>query len=243
MEKQTVFENLKGEGNTSYELFLKRSELLNCQTDYDDLKNPDQLQFQIVHQVEELWMKLIVYTLMEIDDYMKKKKTHKVLTLFTRINKLQHLMIDQLSVLETMSPKDYQEIRQLLGDGSGRESPGFQSMIQVSKPLYETFKNAYLADTTLEKVYNSEYEHNEIYALAEALADYDELFQRFRFHHIQLVERSIGLGGKAISGNSILLLENGLKMKFYPEIWKIRNHMTDEWGLEYGAQREALNES
>lgn len=243
MQKQTIFENLKGDGHTSYEIFLNRPELLSCQTDYEDLKNPDQLQFQIVHQVEELWMKLIIFTLTEIDDCMKQKKTHKALTLFTRVNKLQNLMIDQLSVLETMSPRDYQEIRQLLGDGSGRESPGFHTMIQTSKPLYETFEKYYLADTTLEKVYNSEYKHNEAYVLAEALADYDELFQRFRYHHIQLVERSIGLGGKAISGNSIILLENGLKMKFYPELWKIRNHMTDEWGLEYGSQREPLKES
>jgi tryptophan 2,3-dioxygenase len=243
MEKKTIFENLQGTGKSSYEIFLNRSDLLNCQTDFDKLTNKDQLQFQIVHQIEELWMKLIVYTLVEIDEEMKKKNTYKALTLFNRVHRLQKLMIDQLALLETMSPKDYQIIRQLLGDGSGKESPGFQTIIHASEPLYITFKEHYLAETSLEKIYNSEYKHGEAYILAEALVEFDELFQSFSYHHVQLVERSIGLGGKAISGNPITLLQNSLKRKFYPELWDIRNKMTDEWGSEYGTQREPLQES
>ena len=32
---------------------------------FDKFCNKDELQFQVVHQVEELWMKLIAYTLLD----------------------------------------------------------------------------------------------------------------------------------------------------------------------------------
>jgi tryptophan 2,3-dioxygenase len=50
-------------GGTSLdcELYLQTAALLGCQKSFDELRNPDELQFQIVHQVEELWMKLLAY--------------------------------------------------------------------------------------------------------------------------------------------------------------------------------------
>ena len=115
---------MNGEGTLDYELYLNTKALLSCQKDFHEFCNHDELQFQIVHQVEELWMKLIGYTLLDVDDYLQQENTNRVLTLMHRVRIALRLMTEQLSLLETMSPKEYQEIRVQLGNGSGQESPG-----------------------------------------------------------------------------------------------------------------------
>ena len=66
MNREAMYAIMQGAGTTDYELYLNTPALLACQKDYKDLANRDELQFQIVHQVEELWMKLIGYTLLDI---------------------------------------------------------------------------------------------------------------------------------------------------------------------------------
>src|SRR5207245_2890981 len=102
---------MSGEGTLDYELYLNTKALLSCQSKFEELCNPDELQFQLVHQVEELWMKLIAYTLLDIDEYLQQENTNRVTTLFRRVHIAQRLMNEQLALLETMSPKEYQEIR------------------------------------------------------------------------------------------------------------------------------------
>jgi hypothetical protein len=36
------------------------------------------------------------------------------------------------------------------------------------------------------------------------------------------------------------ILEEGMRHKFFPELWEIRGHMTDAWGSEYGVKRDTL---
>ena len=89
-----------------YELYLKTGTLFSCQKPFDAFVNADELQFQIVHQVEELWMKLAIHTLLDIDDHMRAGRVHRVVTLFRRVHLILRLMTDQLDLLETMSPKE-----------------------------------------------------------------------------------------------------------------------------------------
>ena len=242
MERDYFYEAMQGKGTTDYEIYLNTVQLFSCQSDFHELCNGDELQFQIVHQIQELLMKLIAYTLLDIDDYMQKEKTNRVITLFKRVYRLQEVMIKLFDILDTMSPKEYQEIRVKLGGGSGRESPGFRTLTEMGGNLWQTFKKQYLENNniTIEKIYNSEYSHCDAFMVAEALADYDELFQRFRSHHLQHVQRSIGLGAKSLKGRPVELLEKGLTQRFFPELWEMRNDMTDQWTTKYGEVRESL---
>src|SRR6266478_1874314 len=208
---------MNGEGTLDYEVYLRTKALLSCQTDYGELCNKDELQFQIVHQVEELWMKLIAYTLLDIDEYLQQENTNRVLTLFRRVHIVQKMMIEQLSLLETMSPKEYQ-------------------------PIWSSFEQFYLKkhDLTVEKIYDSKYDHGDAYVVAEALAEFDELFQKFRFEHMQLIHRTIGFGSKSLKGRPVEILEDGMRHKFFPELWEIRNEMTDRWGAQYGVKRDPI---
>lgn len=242
MDRQHFYAIMNGEGTLDYEIYLNSKALLSCQKDFHAFCNRDELQFQIVHQVEELWMKVVAYTLLDIDDYLQQENTNRVLTMFRRVHLALRLMTDQLGLLETMSPKEYQEIRLQLGHGSGQESPGFRVLLKMHHPIWESFQKNYLDKhgLSIEKIYNSGYDHSDAYVVAEALAEFDELFQKFRYHHLQLIHRSIGLGAKSLKGRSVELLEDGLRVQFFPELWSIRNKMTDEWGAQYGVVRHPI---
>lgn len=231
-----------GEGTLDYELYLNTKTLLSCQTKFEELCNRDELQFQVVHQVEELWMKLIAYTLLDIDDYLQQGNTNRVITLFRRVHTVQRLMNQQVALLEIMSPKEYQEIRLRLGNGSGQESPGFRTLLKMHQPIWISFQEHYLDKhgLTLEKIYDTEYAHSDAYVVAEALAEFDELFQKFRYEHMQLIHRTIGFGAKSLKGRPVEILEEGMRHKFFPELWEIRSKMTDRWGAAYGVKRHPL---
>lgn len=242
MDREQFYATMNGDGTFDYERYLNTKALLSCQKAFGEFCNGDELQFQIVHQVEELWMKLIGYTLLNVDDYLQKEETNRVITLFGRVHIALRLMTEQLALLETMSPKEYQEIRLQLGNGSGQESPGFRTILKMPGQLWQSFHTYYLDrhGLTIEKIYNSEYSHSDAYMVAEALAEFDELFQRFRFCHVQLIHRTIGLGSKSLKGRNVDRLMEGQRQTFFPELWEIRNRMTDAWGSQYGVVRDSL---
>src|SRR5260370_42013831 len=89
-------------------------------------------------------MKLIAYTLLDIDEYPQQENTNRVITLFRRVHRTPRMMIEQVTLLETMPPKEYQEIRKKLGNGSGKESPGFRVLLKMYQPIWNSFKAHYL---------------------------------------------------------------------------------------------------
>jgi tryptophan 2,3-dioxygenase len=175
---------------------------------------------------------------------MARRNTNRVVTLFHRAHIAQRLLMEQLRLLETMSPKEYQTIRLGLGAGSGQESPGFRTLLKMAPFLWETYKTHYLdADNlTVEAVYDSAYDHGDAYVVAERLVEFDEMFQAFRFHHMQLIRRSIGIDAKSLKGRPVEILESGQRHQFFPELWAVRGRMTDAWGASYGVKRDSLGE-
>ncbi|MER8763510.1 MULTISPECIES: tryptophan 2,3-dioxygenase family protein [unclassified Mesorhizobium] len=243
MDKQDYYARIETPEMRDYGVYLKCDRLLACQKPLAEMVNADELQFQIVHQVEELWMKLIAYTLVDVVDFLEKQDTHRIVTLMGRVHRLMRLMTAQLDLLETMSPKEYQQIRLQLGNGSGQESPGFKQLLRLPPDLWRAFKASYLDDRGLsvEDVYDTGYDHGDSYVVAEALIEFDELFQKFRANHLCLIHRTIGLGAKSLKGRPVELLEAGARHRFFPELWDIRWAMTDRWGSQYGTVREPIS--
>jgi tryptophan 2,3-dioxygenase len=242
MDREHFYAQMAGGGDLDYELYLNTQQLLSCQKPFAEFCNKDELQFQIVHQVEELWMKLLGFTLLDIDEYLEQGLTNRVITLFGRCHRLLRLMTTQLELLETMSPKEYQAIRLKLGNGSGQESPGFRVIVQMLPHVWRSFEARYLTSRglTIEAIYDSKYEHDDPYVVAEALMEFDELFQKFRYAHIALIHRSIGMNAASLKGRSVELLQSGVKHRFFPQLWEIRSQMTDAWGGTYGRIRDSI---
>jgi tryptophan 2,3-dioxygenase len=89
--------------------------------------------FIIVHQVYELWFKQILHELKSIvtmfsGDTVCEKDLSKVVARLERITKIQGLLVDQLGVMETMTPMDFLEFRDLLVPASGFQSVQFREV-------------------------------------------------------------------------------------------------------------------
>jgi tryptophan 2,3-dioxygenase len=243
MQKEEYYARIEAPDMRDYGVYLQCDKLLACQKPLSEMVNGDELQFQIVHQVEELWMKLIAYTLVDVIAFIEENNTHRVVTLMDRVHRLMRMMTAQLDLLETMSPKEYQQIRLQLGNGSGQESPGFKFLLRLPPDLWRAFKAHYLdaPGLTVEDVYDGKYDHGDSYVVAEALVEFDELFQKFRANHIYLIQRSIGLGSKSLKGRPVELLQAGTRHRFFPDLWDIRADMTDRWGSQYGVVRDSIS--
>lgn len=244
MDKEKLYSIIKARGKSDYEVYLNTNQLLSCQKDFKDLCNQDELQFQIVHQVEEMLLKLMAYTLIELAVYIEERKTFRVLTYFRRVHIIQHQLIDMMNLLETMSPADYQSIRTLLGNGSGITSPGFKTLKTIMPTIWDVYKENYLvkSNLTVEQIYWTEYLHNDAYAVAEALVEMDALYHRFFKRHLDLIARTIGTNSHSLRGRPVQALKAHSEQHLFPELWVVRDRMTDAWGQEYGTVRPAIGD-
>lgn len=171
------------------------------------------------------------------------EKSIPVLSQMRRVHMIQRLMIQQLDLLETMSPKEYQQIRLQLGNGSGQESPGFITLLKTPKDIWLLFEEHYLhgRKQTVQDIYDRQFSHCDAYAVAEALIEFDELMQKFRWNHMFLIRRSIGINSNSLKGRPVEVLQNGARQQFFPELWDVRSQMSDTWGQEYGKVRDSIS--
>src|ERR687888_2701431 len=91
----------------------------------------DEMLFIIVHQAYELWFKLILHELDRIQedfgaDVVEDDRLGRVVHGLARINEIVELLVDQLDVLETMTPLDFLDFRDLLTPASGFQSVQFR---------------------------------------------------------------------------------------------------------------------
>jgi tryptophan 2,3-dioxygenase len=92
----------------------------------------DELLFIVVHQVYELWFKQLLFELSSARDEMTAGESFQARHLLERCHAIEHVIIAQLPVLETMSPQDFLEFRQQLAPASGFQSVQFRELEFVS---------------------------------------------------------------------------------------------------------------
>ena len=134
-----------------------------------------------------------------------------------------------LDMLEHMSPWEYTAfVRPLLGHGSGFDSPGFRGVRRVSPPLGDAFHRLRRdANLTVADVYRHGRDHEDLYQLAEALVEWDERVTLWRVRHFKVVERIIGAGAVGTQGTPVELLGRLIHSRMYPELWDVRDELTE----------------
>jgi tryptophan 2,3-dioxygenase len=208
---------------TEYERYLRVPELLSLQKPEQARTHVDELLFQTVHQVEELWMKAADDEIGRLVVALDKDELDGARAGLHRIYLLEKLMCEQLRMLETMAPVTYFHIRKGLGHGSGLESPGFNRLIKRSKLIAESFDRACeRRSVSAEEMLRDPSKDQALFSVAEAMIDVDEQFQNFRYQHLALVKRIIGAGTPSLKGNAIDLLERNIKKEFFPKVWAAR---------------------
>lgn len=208
---------------TEYEQYIRTEPLLRLQKTPDELSCHDELAFQIVHQVEELWMKLCQHELLLAERLIDDDRLSEARATLYRMYVICRLMGDQMRILETLSPRAYFTVRAGLGRGSGQESPGFNALLTESQRLRRACRAALRRhEVKLLELHRDPSRDPVLYALTEALVDFDEAFQAFRQRHLALVKRIIGGRTPSLKGAPAELLEHGVKHMFFPELWLVR---------------------
>jgi tryptophan 2,3-dioxygenase len=179
-----------------------------------------------------------------------------------RLNTLTRIVSEQLNALDALPPQRFLQFRSFLGSSSGSQSVQFRAIEAASGLRDPAFVAALsrgegdavpemvareLAGPTLERrfldllaargvapeaLYTGP-APTALFFLAEGLLEYEQQFARWRFAHVQLVERIIGpmtqgTGGSLGAGH----LARTVSHRFFPVLWEVRARL-------YGAARAA----
>jgi tryptophan 2,3-dioxygenase len=104
----------------SYGDYLQLDTLLSAQSPISG--EHDELLFIVIHQVMELWLKLLNRELDTALDHVRADQLQPAFKCFARINRIQEQLIQAWTVLSTMTPSDYLRFRPSLGRSSGFQS-------------------------------------------------------------------------------------------------------------------------
>ena len=198
------------------------------QSDYERYLRTDELLFQTVHQASELWLKHAWTEVEEATRLIEERDVAAAIRLLRRACAALKYVEGFLEHLEQMSPWEYQEVRRVLGHGSGFDSPGFREIRRVSPPLYGAF-DALRRERGLSllEVYTRARENEDLYQLAELLTEWDERVGVWRFRHFKVVARIIGEEVVGTQGTPVELLAGLIKHKMFPELWQVRTALTE----------------
>jgi len=219
---------LPGAGASDYERYLRTDELLSLQKTDAEWVHRDELLFQTVHQSSELWLKHAWNEVEEATRLVASGDLAGAQRLLRRANACIRYVIGFLEHLELMSPWEYQDIRRVLGHGSGFDSPGFREIRRVSPLLYAAFESLLRErGISLLDVYVLGRENEDLYQLAELLIDWDEQVGIWRFRHVKMVGRVIGEDVVGTQGTPVELLAGLIKHKMFPDLWRVRTELTE----------------
>ena len=112
----------------SYGDYLCLDRLLSAQRPQSDPPLHDELLFIIQHQTSELWLKLMVHELRSARRLLGADDLAPALKRMARIKHIQHVLTDQWTVLATMTPSEYAEIRPFLATSSGFQSAQYREV-------------------------------------------------------------------------------------------------------------------
>jgi tryptophan 2,3-dioxygenase len=216
---------------TDYERYIRTEELLRLQKSSDQLACEDELTFQTIHQIAELHFKLVLQYLAIAKRHMGMNEVAVTISQLRRVNlHIKHLP-EVFAMVAVINPIDYHTIRLALGRGSGQDSPGFNQILKEGPMLWEPFEHLLKENhVTLLQLHQEPHEHEELFLLMQELIQFDQNFQTFRYHHLQLVRRMIGLETNSLKGAPAQALQKGVRYEFYPALWKVISELTDWTG-------------
>ena len=254
----------------TYTSYLALDEILGAQR--PNSEEHDEVLFIVVHQVYELWFKQLIHELRYLQRMLESGKDARAFATFKRVLTILKLVVQQLDVIETMTPVQFLTFRERLESSSGfqsgqfreleailgRRDPGVLTAYHEQSPDYEKVKAAlerpsvydsflrYLADKGYDvppealdrDVTHPVQESKGVQAallqayrddggpaqVAERLVDFDEGFMEWRYHHVKMVERTIGTK-QGTGGYGAEYLRSTLHKPFFPDLWAVRSEL------------------
>ena len=106
----------------TYGGYLQLDTLLSAQKPLSDPPHHDEMLFIVQHQVAELWLKLVIHELRAAIACLQQDRLGAMQKILARVKQVQKQLHEQWSVLETLTPADYLQFRDILGPASGFQS-------------------------------------------------------------------------------------------------------------------------
>src|SRR6056297_3485509 len=237
-------------GRLDYQGYLGLDRVLNAQYPLSEPPHHDEMLFIIQHQTAELWFKLIIHELKAAIGHLAADDAAPCLKILARVKMIQQQLFDQWAVLETLTPSEYMQFRDVTR--LFRHQPNVKAQLEKileSPSVYDEFLR-YLARRGLavpaeciERDFAEPHEFSsdlvdvlvEIYrdtgrwwteyALCERLVDVEESFQLWRYRHLKSVERIIGHKTGTGGSSGVGFLEKALSLRFFPELMEVRTRL------------------
>ncbi|HSS93190.1 MAG TPA: tryptophan 2,3-dioxygenase family protein [Candidatus Dormibacteraeota bacterium] len=236
----------------SYGSYLKISELLSLQQGLSH--EHDELLFIVAHQVYELWFKVVLNELEAARASIDRDDIFFARHHLRRVHVIERLLVEQIEVLETMSPQDFLAFRSRLAPASGFQSVQFREIEFLSglkdpkylvrieagpeekQRLQRRLDEPSLADAlhsliarrgspALLEIFRDRERYGDLFDLCEELLDHDEAFAHWRARHVLMVERQIGSKPGTGGSTGAQYLQSTLGKRFYPELWAVRSEL------------------
>lgn len=226
-----------GRGELDYEVYLRTESLLSLQTDRDELAHRDEMMFQIVHQAQELWLKLLGHEAVDVVRLLDEDELGAARSILDRMTRIIRVMASELDVIATLTPESFLTIRRFLGNGSGQQSPGF-NRLKIAAEYMASALDRLLGrrELTMYEVYTGADPGLE--RLAEQLTDLDASYQGWLHAHYLLVRRTIGVSRRvrALDGQPTQALRGRMNRPLFPSLWEARVEITRAWSRDGGEE-------
>ena len=133
-----------------YSEYLQLDKILNAQapeSEKEGIRADDEMLFIIIHQTYELWFKQVLHEVTIVRNIFKQPNVSdnspdifNAVSRLRRVVNILEILVAQLGVLETMTPLDFLDFRDLLRPASGFQSIQFKI---VEALLGLEYKNRY----------------------------------------------------------------------------------------------------
>jgi tryptophan 2,3-dioxygenase len=253
----------------TYGSYLRLPELLGAQQLESDPAAHDELLFITIHQVYELWFKQLLHEASAARDAMldssgDANRLWWAQHLLGRMHVVERVLVQQIDVLETMTPQDFLQFRQILAPASGFQSVQFRELEFLSGAKDPSFVKRFKGLTDAERdrlarrleeptlwdafvhvlserglpvgsdediagavrrAAHDRATYADVWALAEALLQHDELAASWRARHVVMVERMIGSRTGTGGSTGADYLRSRLQLRYYPVLWGLRSDL------------------
>jgi len=144
------------DGRMTYEGYLRLDRLLSAQQPLSVPPHHDEMLFIVQHHVSELWLKLLIHELTAAVEHLRRDEVWQFGKVTARCKQVLRQLTEQWSVLETLTPSEYMEFRDILGPSSGFQSLQYRVveflMGNKNASMLKVFKYDEMAHARLQQV-------------------------------------------------------------------------------------------
>jgi tryptophan 2,3-dioxygenase len=112
----------------TYSSYLKLPQLLTLQEPRSQPAEHDEMLFIIVHQAYELWFKLLLHEFGKIKQDFTGNHLYGAISTFKRARTIMKVMVEQVDIVETLTPMSFSSFRDRLENASGFQSVQFREL-------------------------------------------------------------------------------------------------------------------